>query len=157
MVSCSCFAPTPSMAAMLVNKFKMRNDVLTYNLSGMGCSSSLVCVDMASHLLKALPNTLALIVNHENITENWYTGNDRSMLVCNCLFRLGGAAALVSNRFVPQQQVTSLFDWFFYLPPLLIGAFTFLRLGLSSVASSDQDNAISGEMRSSRLPSRPAF
>lgn len=98
MVSCSCFAPTPSMAAMLVNKFRMRHDVLTYNMSGMGCSSSLVCVDMASHLLKALPNTLALIVNHENITENWYTGNDRSMLVCNCLFRLGGAAALVSNR-----------------------------------------------------------
>lgn len=98
MVSCSCFAPTPSMAAMLVNKFKMREDILTYNLSGMGCSSSLVCVDMAKHMLKALPNTLALILNHENITQNWYTGNDRSMLVCNCLFRLGGAAALMSNR-----------------------------------------------------------
>jgi len=55
------------MAAMLVNHFHMRDDVLTYNLSGMGCSSSLVCVDMASHLLKALPNTLALIVNHENM------------------------------------------------------------------------------------------
>ena len=27
-------------------------DVMTYNLSGMGCSSSLVCVDMAKHLLK---------------------------------------------------------------------------------------------------------
>jgi len=52
-VSCSCFAPTPSMAAMLVNHFKMRRDVLTYNLSGMGCSSSLICVDMAKHLLKA--------------------------------------------------------------------------------------------------------
>lgn len=86
------------MAAMLVNHFKMRPETLTYNLSGMGCSSSLVCVDMASHLLKALPNTLVLIVNHENITQNWYTGNDRSMLVCNCLFRLGGAAALLSNR-----------------------------------------------------------
>lgn len=71
MVSCSCFAPTPSMAAMIVNRFKMRPDVLTYNLSGMGCSSSLVCVDMAKHLLKALPNTMALIINHENITQNW--------------------------------------------------------------------------------------
>ena len=67
MASCSCFAPTPSMAAMLVNHFHMRDDVLTYNLSGMGCSSSLVCVDMASHLLKALPNTLALVINHENL------------------------------------------------------------------------------------------
>ena len=54
-VSCSCFAPTPSMAAMLVNRFKMRRDVLTYNLSGMGCSSSLICVDMAKHLLKVRP------------------------------------------------------------------------------------------------------
>ena len=51
-VSCSCFAPTPSMAAMLVNHFKLRRDVLTYNLSGMGCSSSLICIDMVKHLLK---------------------------------------------------------------------------------------------------------
>lgn len=108
MVSCSCFAPTPSMAAMLVNRFKMRTGVLTYNLSGMGCSSSLVCVDMARHMLKALPNSLALIVNHENITQNWYTGNDRSMLVCNCLFRIGGAAALVSNRWAATLHVTSI-------------------------------------------------
>lgn len=50
--SCSCFAPTPSMAAMIVNKFKMRKDVLTYSMAGMGCSSSLVCVDMAKHMLK---------------------------------------------------------------------------------------------------------
>ena len=32
MVSCSCFAPTPSMAAMLVNRFKFKESVLTYNL-----------------------------------------------------------------------------------------------------------------------------
>jgi 3-ketoacyl-CoA synthase len=34
----------------------------------------------------------------ENITLNWYFGNDRSMLVSNCLFRMGGAAILLSNR-----------------------------------------------------------
>lgn len=37
----------------------------------------------------------SLSTNH---TENWYTGADKSMLVCNCLFRIGGAAALLSNR-----------------------------------------------------------
>ena len=40
------------MAAMIVNHFKLRRDVLTYNLSGMGCSSSLICIDMVKHLLK---------------------------------------------------------------------------------------------------------
>lgn len=97
-VTCSCFAPTPSLAAMLVHKFRMKDSVLTYNLSGQGCASSLVSVDMAGHLLKALPNKLALVVNHENITQNWYAGENKSMLICNCLFRVGGAAALLSNR-----------------------------------------------------------
>ena len=49
---CSVYNPTPSMAACLVNKFGMRHDVLTYHLSGMGCSSSLVSIDMAKNLLK---------------------------------------------------------------------------------------------------------
>ncbi len=56
-VSCSCFAPTPSMAAMIVNHFKLRRDVLTYNLSGMGCSSSLISIDMVKHLLKVQAHT----------------------------------------------------------------------------------------------------
>lgn len=40
------------MAAMITNHFKLRRDVLTYNLSGMGCSSSLICIDLVKHLLK---------------------------------------------------------------------------------------------------------
>jgi hypothetical protein len=40
----------------------------------------------------------ALVVSLENITENVYLGNQRSMTITNCLFRLGGAAALLSNR-----------------------------------------------------------
>jgi 3-ketoacyl-CoA synthase len=44
------------------------------------------------------PNSYALVVSMENITLNWYFGNDRSMLVSNCLFRMGGAAILLSNR-----------------------------------------------------------
>ena len=51
-VSCSCYAPNPSMAAMLVHRFGFRKDVLTFNLSGMGCSTSVVCVDMAKRLFK---------------------------------------------------------------------------------------------------------
>eukprot|EP00884_Botryococcus_braunii_P009566 jgi/Botrbrau1/18610/Bobra.0367s0050.1 len=96
--SCSCFAPTPSMAAMILNKFKMRSDVATYSLAGMGCSSSIICVDLAKQLLQAQPDCRILIVNHENISNNCYRGNTQEMLVPLCLFRMGGGAALLSNK-----------------------------------------------------------
>jgi len=34
-VNCSLFAPTPSLAAMIMNMYKMREDIDSYNLSGM--------------------------------------------------------------------------------------------------------------------------
>ena len=43
-------------------------------------------------------NSLALVVSTENITQNWYRGNEKSMLLSNCLFRCGAAAILLSNR-----------------------------------------------------------
>ena len=168
-VICSCFAPTPSLASMVVNHFKMRTDVLSHNLSGMGCSSGVIGIDMARHYLQvithdpfapticpklrwglaeiwafemqcggdaalatdnihlrasvftawwavakdrvansascvalqSMPNKRVLIVAHENITNNYYPGNNRSCLVSNCLFRVGGAACLMSNRWRP--------------------------------------------------------
>ncbi|KAG6582344.1 3-ketoacyl-CoA synthase 11, partial [Cucurbita argyrosperma subsp. sororia] len=97
-VNCSLFNPTPSLSATIVNHYKLRGNILSYNLGGMGCSAGLISIDLAKHLLQAHPNSYALVVSMENITLNWYLGNDRSMLVSNCLFRMGAAAILLSNR-----------------------------------------------------------
>ncbi|CAI0465661.1 unnamed protein product [Linum tenue] len=97
-VNCSLFNPTPSLSAMVVNHYKLRGNVMSYNLGGMGCSAGLISIDLAKQLLQVHPNSYALVVSMENITLNWYFGNDRSMLVSNCLFRMGGAAILLSNR-----------------------------------------------------------
>lgn len=97
-VNCSLFCPTPSLSAMIVNKYKMRGNVRTFNLGGMGCSASVIAVDLAKDLLKLHGNTYAVVVSTENITQNWYFGNRRSMLIPNCLFRVGGAAVLLSNK-----------------------------------------------------------
>ena len=99
-VNCSLFCPTPSLSAMVVNRFGMRSDVLSYNLGGMGCSASVIAVDLAAKLLTSSDNRncRAVVISTENITQNWYRGNDRSMLLSNCLFRCGAAALLLSNR-----------------------------------------------------------
>ena len=49
-------------------------------------------------MLQLYPDTYALVVSTENITQNWYFGNNRSMLIPNCIFRVGGAAMLLSNK-----------------------------------------------------------
>ncbi|KAI4355297.1 hypothetical protein L6164_004085 [Bauhinia variegata] len=97
-VNCSLFNPTPSLSAMIVNHYKLRTNIKSYNLGGMGCSAGLISIDLAKDLLKANPNSYAIVVSTENITLNWYFGNDRSMLLCNCIFRMGGAAILLSNK-----------------------------------------------------------
>ncbi|KZV57044.1 3-ketoacyl-CoA synthase 11-like [Dorcoceras hygrometricum] len=97
-VNCSLFNPTPSLSAMVVNHYKLRGNILSYNLGGMGCSAGLISIDLAKQLLQVHPNSYALVVSMENITLNWYMGNNRSMLVSNCIFRMGGAAILLSNR-----------------------------------------------------------
>ncbi|KAJ8637668.1 hypothetical protein MRB53_011935 [Persea americana] len=97
-VNCSLFNPTPSLSAMVINHYKLRGNIISYNLGGMGCSAGLISIDLAKDLLQVHPNSYALVISMENITLNWYFGNNRSMLVSNCLFRMGGAAILLSNK-----------------------------------------------------------
>lgn len=97
-VNCSLFNPTPSLSAMIINHYKLRGNIVSYNLGGMGCSAGLISIDLAKQLLQVHPNSYAVVISMENITLNWYFGNERSMLVSNCLFRMGGAAILLSNK-----------------------------------------------------------
>ncbi|KAH9761978.1 3-ketoacyl-CoA synthase 11 [Citrus sinensis] len=103
-VNCSLFNPTPSLSAMVINHYKLRGNIISYNLGGMGCSAGLISIDLANNLLQVHPNSYALVISMENITLNWYFGNDRSKLVSNCLFRMGGAAILLSNRFSDRRR-----------------------------------------------------
>ncbi|KAH9696164.1 3-ketoacyl-CoA synthase 4 [Citrus sinensis] len=80
-VNCSLFNPTPSLSAMIVNKYKLRGNIRSFNLGGMGCSAGVIAIDLAKDML-----------------QNWYFGNKKSMLIPNCLFRVGGSAVLLSNK-----------------------------------------------------------
>lgn len=99
-INCSLFSPTPSLCAMVVSQFNMRSDVETYNLSGMGCSASLISIDLAKKLLGRKGSRKALVVSTEIITPNLYHGNERGFLIQNTLFRVGGAAIVLSNNWM---------------------------------------------------------
>ena len=97
-VNCSLFNPIPSLSTMIVNHYNLRNNIKSFNLGGMGCSAGLISINLAKDILIANPDSCAVVVSTENLTLNWYKGNDRSMLLSNCIFRMGGAAILLSNK-----------------------------------------------------------
>ncbi|XP_021897047.1 3-ketoacyl-CoA synthase 20-like [Carica papaya] len=70
----------------------------------MGCSAGLISIDLVKDLLQAHPNSYALVISTENMTSSWYVGNNRPMLIPNCIFRVGGAAILLSNRSSDRQR-----------------------------------------------------
>nr|GEY11864.1 3-ketoacyl-CoA synthase 4-like [Tanacetum cinerariifolium] len=69
-VNCSLFNPTPSLSSMIVNKYKLRGNIKTFNLGGMGCSAGVIAVDLAKDMLQVHRNTYAVVVSMENITQN---------------------------------------------------------------------------------------
>nr|CAB3467732.1 unnamed protein product [Digitaria exilis] len=99
--NCSAFNPEPSLGDMIVNKFKLRGNIKTIHISGMGCSAGLISVEAAKNLLQLVaPRQVAhaLVVSTEIVSSmHFYTGTNRAMLLPNVLFRMGGAAALLST------------------------------------------------------------
>ena len=103
-VNSGTFSPTPSLSSTIINHFKMREDVRSFELDGMGCSASLIAIDLAKDILQARHQVfghrhprLALVASTE-VINSFYEGSDRSMMVTNCLFRCAGNAVLLSNR-----------------------------------------------------------
>lgn len=97
-VNCSGFCPSPSLSSIIINKYAMKSDIKSYNITGMGCSASALSINLAQNLLKVHKNSNAIILSTEILSTGWYSGHEQSKLILNCLFRMGSAAILLSNK-----------------------------------------------------------
>ncbi|KAK9062994.1 hypothetical protein SSX86_016864 [Deinandra increscens subsp. villosa] len=97
-VNVSLLSPVPSLTSRIINRYNMREDVKAFNLSGMGCSASLVAIDLVRHVFKTQKNRLAVVVSSESMAGNWYCGRERSMMLSNCIFRVGGCSMILTNN-----------------------------------------------------------
>jgi 3-ketoacyl-CoA synthase len=96
--NCTAFNPTPSLADIIVNKYKLRDDIRSAHVSGMGCSAGVIALEVARNLLQAAPRgARALLVSTETTSLINYTGKNRAMLLPAALFRMGAAAVLLST------------------------------------------------------------
>ncbi|KAJ0967064.1 hypothetical protein J5N97_023981 [Dioscorea zingiberensis] len=97
-LNCSGFCSTPSLTSIIVNRFAMRDNVRTFNLSGMGCGAGVISIDVARTLLSLNRGSHAVIVSTEIVSTGWYAGKDPRKLLLNLVFRSGGAAVLLTNK-----------------------------------------------------------
>ncbi|KAG2401029.1 3-ketoacyl-CoA synthase [Vigna angularis] len=86
-VNVCLFSPAPSLTARVINRYKMRENVKAFNLAGMGCSASVVAIDVVQQLFKTYKNSVGIVVSTEDLGAHWYCGTDKKMMLSNCLFR----------------------------------------------------------------------
>uniref|UniRef100_A0A3Q7GSW5 3-ketoacyl-CoA synthase n=1 Tax=Solanum lycopersicum TaxID=4081 RepID=A0A3Q7GSW5_SOLLC len=75
------FNPPPSLCTMIVNHYKLGVNVITYNLTGMGCSAGLISVHLANQLLQ--------VVKFQ-FDENIFFSFQSKLLKQHCLYITGG-------------------------------------------------------------------
>ncbi|KAF2283511.1 hypothetical protein GH714_011516 [Hevea brasiliensis] len=64
----------------------------------MGCSGSIVGIDLVQQLFKSQKKSFAIVVSTECMGQRWYRGKDKSMMLSNVLFRSGGCSMLLTNN-----------------------------------------------------------
>jgi len=94
----SIYCPTPSLASLVINMFKMREDIQAYHMGGMGCAMGVLGLNLVRDMLVAHPGKICLFVSSEVITAAFYPGLRKEALVTNALFRVGGSASILTNN-----------------------------------------------------------
>ncbi|PIA52965.1 LOW QUALITY PROTEIN: hypothetical protein AQUCO_01000670v1 [Aquilegia coerulea] len=133
-INISTFSPAPSLAARIVKHYKMRDNIKIFNLTGMGCSASLISIILSKtvqNMVNTCKNLLALVLSTESIAPNMYLGKDKSMMLTNLLLRSGGTAILLTNK--PDFRQKGMFKLKYDLEPSKMGLHRFGNTSASAI------------------------
>lgn len=94
-VCCTAFM-IPSIDAYLINRLRMKQDIIRLPVTEMGCAAGISGLIYAHNLLKANPGKKAAVIAVESPTSNFQL-DDYSMtnMVCAAIFGDGAAAAIL--------------------------------------------------------------
>ncbi len=143
--SCTGFM-IPAVDAHLINKFKLRPDIVRMPLTELGCAAGAMALSRAHDYLKAHPQAKVVVMAIE-LPSMTYQNDDHRIanLVSAALFGDGGAAALISNKESSCQMVTGR-THFFYNTEHLMG-FELLSSGFQIVLDRDIPTLIESGFR----------
>lgn len=61
-VNCCIYNTMPSLSSMIVNRYKLKESIASYNLVGMGCSAGLLAIGLAEQLLQVIFSNITYII-----------------------------------------------------------------------------------------------
>ncbi|KAG6426911.1 hypothetical protein SASPL_111150 [Salvia splendens] len=85
-VNCTVFDPTPSLTSIIINHYKLRQDICCYNLTGMGCHTQLSIRSGGSAVLFSNKHSHRRRANYE-LLHAVHTHRDSSDVAYECIFR----------------------------------------------------------------------
>lgn len=113
-VCCTAFM-IPSVDAYLINRLRMKQDIIRLPVTEMGCAAGLSGLIYAQNLLRANPGKRAAVIAVESPTSNFQL-NDYSMtnMVCAAIFGDGAAAAILGFDEKPGPRIIASEMYHFY-------------------------------------------
>nr|XP_043634640.1 3-ketoacyl-CoA synthase 19-like [Erigeron canadensis] len=96
-VNVALLSVAPSLTSRIINHYNMREDIKAFNLTAMGCSASVIAIDLVQHLFKTHKKKIAIVVSTATMSTHYYHGTERSMMATNCAFRVGACSVLLTN------------------------------------------------------------
>lgn len=88
----------PGLTSYVAQELGLRRDVHPFDLQGMGCGGALPGLETASNYLQVHPGHNVVAIAVEMCTATIFFNEEPGVLISNCIFGDGAAAAVLTSR-----------------------------------------------------------